>query len=251
VTTYSALSRAAFKASTRDVTTVFFTFAFPLIFLIVFGTIFHDQPAENTANNQINYVTSGVLAWGVANAALFTVMFTLMQWRNDDLLRLIRMTPTSLASVLASRYVMGLLTALVQSVLFVAVALLPFFGLKLHDTWPLAVPVVLLGVTAFLALGLALGSRTNTPEAVAAVANSIIVPMAFISGAFLPLSLLPEWLQGVAKLLPMYYINHGLDIALSGEGNLAEYGQVCAALLGFTVVFGAIGIKTFRWTNRP
>ena len=242
MTAYSALSRAAFKASTRDVTTLFFTFAFPLIFLLVFGTIFGDEQVS---------VTSGVLAWGVANAALFTVMFTLMQWRHDDLLRLIRMTPTRLWAVLGSRYVVGLATAFVQSALFVGVAMLPFFGLELNGTWPLALPVLVLGVTAFLALGLALGSRTNTPESVAAVANSIIVPMAFVSGAFLPLAALPEWLQTVAKLLPMYYVNDGLHIALSGEGSMSEYGLACAALLGFTVLFGAIGVKTFRWTNRP
>jgi ABC-2 type transport system permease protein len=251
VSAYIALSRAAFKTSTRDMTTVFFTFAFPLIFLVVFGTIFHGQAVESTQNDRINYVTSGVLAWGAANAALFSVMFALMQWRKDDLLRLIRMTPTSLASVVGARYVMCLLTALVQGILFVCVALLPFFGLQLHATWPLAVPVVLLGVTAFLAIGLALGSRTNTPEAVAAVANAVIVPMAFISGAFLPLSTLPDWLQSVAKLLPLYYVNHGLDIALSGEGDLTDYALTCAALLGFTVVFGAIGVRAFRWSNRP
>jgi ABC-2 type transport system permease protein len=251
VTAYTALSRAAFKASIRDATTVFFTFAFPLIFLVVFGTIFRDQHVVNTDNSYINYITSGVLAWGVANAALFSVMFTLMQWRNDDLLRLIRMTPTRLSSVLASRYVMGQLVAVVQSVLFVAVAMLPFFGLELRGTWPLALPILVLGVTAFLALGLAVGSRTNTPDAVAAVANTIMVPMAFISGSFLPLTLLPDWLQAIAKLLPLYYVNHGMDIALNGEGNMTEYGLVCLALVGFTVVFGAIGVKTFRWTNRP
>jgi ABC-2 type transport system permease protein len=251
VTPYSALTRAAFKASTRDATTVFFTFAFPLIFLVVFGTIFGDQVVENTNHNYIDYIAPGVLSWGLANAALFGVMFTLMQWRNDDLLRLIRMTPTSLSSVLTSRYVLGLAIGLVQSVLFIGIAMLPVFGLRLHERWPLALPILVLGVTAFLALGLAIGSRTNTPEAVAAVANTIMVPMAFISGSFLPITLLPDWLQAIAKAMPLYYVNHGMDIAINGEGNMTEYGLVCAALVCFTVVFGAIGVKAFRWTNQP
>ncbi len=250
MTTYTALTKAAYKASVRDTTTVFFTFAFPLLFLIVFGAIFSGQRYEETGYYYIDYIAPGVLSWGIANAALFSVTFTLMQWRNDDLLRLIRMTPAPLTSVLASRYVMGLLIGLLQSVLFVAIAMLPFFGLHTHRQWPLALPGIALGVTAFLALGLVVGAWTNTPEAVAAVANSIMVPMAFISGSFLPLDMMPGWLQGVSQALPLRYLNDAMTFAITGRGDVGQYGISCAALLGFSVFFGAIGIKAFRWTNQ-
>lgn len=246
---FAALSTANYKASVRDKTTVFFTFAFPLIFLVVFGLIFRGQQVEGSGRSYIDYIAPGVLSWGVANAALFGIAFTLMQWRNDDILRLIRMTPTPVTTVLGSRYTGALGIGLVQAVLFVGVALLPVFGLTLAAGWPLAVPVLLLGVTAFLSMGVVVGSRTNTPEAVAAVANSIMVPMAFLSGSFLPLALMPEWLQNISRVLPLRYMNDGISTALTGDGDLATIGVNSAALAGFTLVFGLIGVKTFRWSN--
>ncbi|WP_326550959.1 ABC transporter permease [Micromonospora sp. NBC_01813] len=246
---FAALSTANYKASVRDKTTVFFTFAFPLIFLVVFGLIFRDQEVAGSGRSYIDYIAPGVLSWGVGNAALFGIAFTLMQWRNDDILRLIRMSPTPLTTVLGSRYTGALVIGLVQAVLFVGVALLPVFGLTLAASWPLALPVLLLGVTAFLSMGVVVGSYANTPEAVAAIANSIMVPMAFLSGSFLPIDLMPSWLQNISRALPLRYMNDGISTGLTGSGDLATIGLAGAALAGFTVVFGLVAVKTFRWSN--
>lgn len=250
MTATTALTRAAYRAAARDATTVFFTFAFPLIFLTVFGLIFKGQLVDDTGYNYIDYIAPGVLSWGVANAALFTVSFTLMQWRNDDLLRLIRMTPAPLRSVLGSRFSVALLMGVLQTLLFIGVAVLPVFGLHLSGRWPLALPMLVFGITAFLALGLIVGTRAKTPEGVAAVANCIMVPMAFISGSFFPIDMMPGWLRGLSEILPLRYINDGMAVAIVGRGSLTEYGIACAALVGFTVVFGAVGVKTFRWSNQ-
>jgi ABC-2 type transport system permease protein len=251
VTAYSALIRAGYKASVRDATTVFFTFAFPLVFLVVFGLIFSGRQVDGTPYAYINYIGPGVLSWGVANAALFGISFTLMQWRNDDLLRLIRMTPTPLRAVLGSRVVLAQAVGVLQAGLFVGVAVLPVFGMHVSNRWPLALPVLVLGVTAFLALGVVVGSRTSTPEAVAAVANCIMVPMAFVSGSFFPLDLMPGWLRAISEVLPLRYVNDGIAVAIAGRGDLGDYGIACAMLAGFTVLFGAIGVRAFRWSNRP
>ena len=247
-TAYTALTRAAYLASVRDRTTVFFTFAFPLVFLMVFGLLFRGQSVDGGLP-YINYVAPGVLAWGVGNAALFGVAFTLMNWRRDDILRLVWRTPARLSAVLGSRYALALGVGLAQSLLFLGVATLPFFGLHIAGSWPLAVPVLCLGIAAFLAVGAMVGSRTNTPEAVAAVANCIMVPMAFLSGSFYPSDLMPAWLQDFARILPLHYLDSGMGGALSQHGGLGQPAVACAALAGFTAVFGLIAVRGFRWSN--
>ncbi|EGE44037.1 MULTISPECIES: ABC transporter permease [Streptomyces] len=247
---YTALSQAGYRAYTRDRTTLFFTFAFPLIFLVVFGLIFHGQTVEESGKPYINYIAPGVLSWGVGNAAVFGVGFVLMQWRRDDILRLIRMTPTPVSTVLASRYVLALGIGAVQAVLFVAVALLPSFGLQLDGRWPLALPVLVLGITAFLALGVIVGSYAKTPEAVAAVANCLMIPMAFLSGSFFPLDAMPGWMQNLSRVLPLRYLNDGISGALTGDGSLTDIGVACAVLAGFALVLGAVALKTFRWSDK-
>ncbi|MBV2353997.1 ABC transporter permease [Streptomyces sp. J2-1] len=247
---YAALTRATYVAGVRDKTTLFFTFAFPLAFLVLFGLIFQGQQVKGGLSS-INYIAPGVLSWGVGNASVFSVGFALMQWRRDDLLRLIWRTPTPLRTLIASRWTVAVAAALVQTVLFTAVALLPFFGLKLTGPWWAVLPLLVLGVTAFLALGLIVGSVANTPEAVAAIANILMVPMAFLSGSFFPDDLMPGWLRTVAKVLPLHYLNDGVTDAMGGRGGLGDIWLDCAGLAVFALVFGLIAVRIFRWSNRP
>ncbi|WFE39732.1 ABC transporter permease [Micromonospora sp. WMMD998] len=246
---YTALARASYKASVRDATTLFFTFAFPLVFLVIFGLIFRNQEVAETGHGYIDFIAPGVLSWGLASAALFGVSFTLMQWRHDDLLRIIRLAPTSVWSVVGSRYAVALAIGVAQSLLFVGVAMLPFLGMRPDSKWPLSLPMMLLAVTTFLALGLIVGSRADTAEAVAAIANCIVVPMAFLSGSFYPLELMPGWLQGISRALPLRYVNDGMAYAFTGFGTMTDYLVACAALIGFAVVFAVVGVRTFRWSR--
>jgi ABC-2 type transport system permease protein len=250
VSAYAALTGAGYRAYVRDNATVFFTFAFPLVFLVLFGLIFHGQDV-NGSTPYIDYIAPGVLGWGVGNAALFAVAFTLMNWRRDDILRLIWRTPAPLSTVLAARYTLAVAVGLVQAVFFLGIASLPWFGLSLGARWPLALPVLLLGVAAFCALGAVIGSRADTPEAVAAIANFAMVPMAFLSGSFYPSDLMPGWLQGFSRILPLHYLNSGISGAVSGNGGVGQPLSACAALAVFTVVFGALAVRVFRWSNEP
>jgi ABC-2 type transport system permease protein len=246
---YAALAKAAYKANVRDTTTIFFTFAFPLVFFVIFGLIFRGQEVADSGYGYVDFIAPGVLAWGLASAALFGVAFTLMQWRNDDLLRLIRLSPANIWSVIGSRYVVALGIGLSQCVLFVGVALLPVFGMRLDPLWPLAVPAMVLTVTAFMALGVIVGSVANTPEAVAAIANCVVVPMAFLSGSFYPVELMPGWLQAVSYALPLRYVNDAMSYALAGYGGGRLYLIAVVLLTGFSVVFLAVGRRLFRWSN--
>ncbi|MFD3521479.1 ABC transporter permease [Streptomyces sp. NPDC058653] len=247
---YAALTRAGHRAYTRDRTTLFFTFAFPLLFLVVFGLIFHGMTVEESGRPYINYIAPGVLSWGVANAAVFGVGFVIMQWRRDDILRLIRMTPTPLPTILGSRYVLALAIGTTQAAMFVLVAMLPFFGLEPAGSWPLALPVLFLGITAFLAVGVIVGSYARTPEAVAAVANCLMVPMAFLSGSFFPLDAMPGWMQDISLVLPLRYFNDGISAAVTGDGGGGDILVACGGITAFAVVFGAIALKTFRWSDQ-
>jgi ABC-2 type transport system permease protein len=247
--TVGALARATSLAYVRDKASLFFTFAFPLVFLVLFGTIFGDQRLAD-GRPYIDSIASGVLAWGVANAALFGAAFTLMQWRRDDLLRLVRLSPASAVSVVTSRLLVALAVAATQVALFLGVAMLPAFGMRLADTWPLAVPVLVAGVVAFLAAGVLIGTYADTPEAVAAISNFVMVPMAFLSGSFLPLETMPDYLQQVSRALPLRYLNDGVQAGFTGDGGPQQAWTACLALAGFAVVAVVIGLRTFRWSGQ-
>jgi len=71
--------------------------------------------------------------------------------------------------------------------------------------------------------------------------------MAFLSGSFFPLDAAPEWLQTVAKLLPLYWLNEGmLDVMVRGEPWTAALLPM-AILAAFAIVVTALAAKLFRW----
>jgi ABC-2 type transport system permease protein len=244
---FAALSLSTQRAFIRDKTSLFFTFVFPLVFLVVFGLIFRGQSLPG-GGHYIDSIAPGVMAWGVANGAVFGVAFTLMTWRKTEVLQLIRMTPVRTQTVLNSRFVVAVTIGLIQSVLFIGVALLPAFGLHLSASWPLAVPVVVLGLAAFFTIGMVIGTFASSPEAVAAVANFVMLPMAFLSGSFFPMSASPGWLRVVSSFLPLRYMIQGISHAVAGgTGTASTVAVSCAALVGFTVLFAIVASRTFSW----
>jgi ABC-2 type transport system permease protein len=74
--------------------------------------------------------------------------------------------------------------------------------------------------------------------------------MAFLSGSFMPMDMLPSWLETGSRILPLRYLNDAASAALSGRGDMGDVVLGCGGLLAFTVIFGAVSLKTFRWSNK-
>jgi ABC-2 type transport system permease protein len=139
--------------------------------------------------------------------------------------------------------------ALGQLVLFVAISVLPFLGLQLNGAWYMAVPLVVCGTLAFLAIGLLVGSIAKTAEGGSGLANLIVLPMAFLSGAFIPIESAPVWLSTIGKFLPLTYLVEGLkDVMVRGEGPQAALLPI-GILLAFAVVVTFIATRFFRWDS--
>jgi ABC-2 type transport system permease protein len=102
------------------------------------------------------------------------------------------------------------------------------------------------GSLTFFTMGVLVARVAPNPDAVAAIANCIMIPMAFLSGSFYPLDLAPPWLTTVSKFLPLTYLNDAVRQTLSGGFDVL---LPLSALLGFAVLFGAIGLRSFKWTD--
>jgi len=121
------------------------------------------------------------------------------------------------------------------------------FGLQLTGYWWMSIPLLAAGTLAFLSLGLLAGAVARTIEAAVAIANIVVLPMAFLSGSFFPLDDAPEWLRTVSKFFPLTYLNEGmLDVMVRGEGPSAVLAPI-AVLLAFAVVVTLIAGRFFRW----
>ncbi len=205
------------------------------------------EQVEDESLETIQYMTPGLLGWAIASGAMFGAALTLVGWRQKKILRRLRLAPVNILSVTAARVGVSVAIALAQTAIFIGVALIPYFGLRLSSYWWMVVPLVIAGTLAFLSLGMLAGSFTNTPEAASAVANLIVLPMAFLSGAFFPMDDAPGWLRAVSQALPLRHLVDGMQaVMVRGEGPASVLPQL-GILLGFTAVVTTIAVWLFRW----
>jgi ABC-2 type transport system permease protein len=149
--------------------------------------------------------------------------------------------------VVGARIGVSLVVAFVQLAAFLAIATTPYFGLKLTASWWMAIPIVACGTLAFLSIGLLVGAVAKTQQAATSIANLVILPMAFLGGAFVPLNFAPAWLRDVSYLLPLRYLVVGMqDVMARGDGPAAALPAI-GLLLGIAAVLTVIAARVFRW----
>ncbi|WP_245687511.1 ABC transporter permease [Streptacidiphilus griseoplanus] len=204
-------------------------------------------PVEDQSIKPIQYLTPGLLGWAIATGAVFSAALTLVTWRRKRLLRRLRLAPVSVGAIVASRVGVSILTALVQTAIFVVVASTPAFGLKLTGNWWLTIPMVICGTIAFMSIGLLVGSVAKTEEAANGMAQIIVLPMSFLSGSFFPLDGAPSWLQTVSKVMPLRHLVTATQSVLTRGGGLGDALPTMGGLLLFAAVVTAIAWRFFDW----
>lgn len=207
------------------------------------------EQVEDSSLKAIQYITPGLLSWSVATSAVFGSALTLVSWRRRQVLRRLRLAPVSPLTVLTSRLGVSFAVALLQAAVFILIGITPLFGLQLSGQWWLAVPLLAVGTVSFFAIGMLAGAFAKTEEAASAIANLVVLPMAFLSGTFFPIDSAPAWLQTVSNAFPLRHLNDGmLDVMVRGQGVGALLMPV-TVLLGFALVVGAAALALFTWDD--
>jgi ABC-2 type transport system permease protein len=213
------------------------------------GFRLQSQQVEDKSLKPIQYLAPGLLGWAIASGAAFGSAITLVGWRQNKLLRRLRLAPVSTGSVVLARIGVSLAVALVQLAVFLAIATTPYFGLKLTASWWMAIPVVACGTLSFMSIGLLVGSFAKTQQAATSIANLIILPMAFLGGAFIPLDYAPAWIRDVSYAMPLRYLVTGMqNVMARGEGPASALPAI-GILLGLTAVLTLISVRVFRWDD--
>ncbi|MFF1906205.1 ABC transporter permease [Kitasatospora sp. NPDC058218] len=204
---------------------------------------------EDDSLKPIQFLTPGLLGWAVATGAVFGASLTLVSWRKKKVLRRLRLAPVSAGSIVASRIAVSVLTALVQTAVFLAVATMPFFGLKLTGDWWLIIPLVVCATIAFMSIGLLAGSLAKTEEAANGISQIIVLPMSFLSGSFFPTEGMPTWLKTISEALPLKHLVTAAQSVLSRGGGVMDALPTMGGLLVFAAVLTAIAWRFFRWED--
>lgn len=202
---------------------------------------------EDESTSAIQFLTPGLLGWAVAMGGVFGSAFNLVSWRKKRILRRLWLAPISATSVVGARVGVNLGLAFAQTGIFLGVALLPHYGLRLTGSWWLCLPLVACGALAFMSIGLVIGAWAKTEEAANGLAQLLILPMAFLSGSFFPLDDAPGWVRAVSDFLPLKYLVDAMGDVLSRGAGWEAALPVMGGLLLFAAVVTALAAWLFRW----
>jgi ABC-2 type transport system permease protein len=224
----------------------FFIFLFPLLLFTLLGSVysgtFEGVPVAWA-------VLAGLICYGCANTAFAGLAIQLVLRRESGVLKRLRSTPLPPAT-----YIMALLisTLIVFGLQTVALFLLgrALYGTPFPPDYASFVVVIVIGAAAFAALGTATAAAIRSAEGSSAVVNFILLPMAFVSGAFGPTKGYPAFLRAIGDVLPLTYLVKLVNaVYLHGQGVWTQ-PEALLILAGWGVAGLLFTIFKFGWEPR-
>jgi ABC-2 type transport system permease protein len=246
--------RTTNKAFWRNPASAFFTFAFPLMFLVIFTALLGSGTTEVFPGIEIdtaNYYVAAMSAFAVITATYTNLAISVAFTRDLGILKRTRGTPLPGWTYLSGRVIHAIGVALVLVVLTTA------FGVAFYDA---SVPTgvllgehlltVIVGAMAFSALGLATTAIIPNADASPAIVNAIILPLLFLSGIFIPLGPdAPEWMKVVGDIFPVKHFAEAMLTSFYGPESFFEWSDVLVvALWGVAGLLAAT--RFFSWEPR-
>ena len=233
----------------RNREAAFFTFFLPVIFFLVFGSIYGKSVITKEHIKAAPFLQAGMIGYGVASTAFAGLAITMVIRRESGVLKRIRATPlppwTYLVAVLVSTFITFLIEACVLIVLGRLLFSVAF------PTRPLSLFLVLvIGAAAFAAMGLGLTGFIRSAEGSSAVVNFVYLPMAIISGTFFTPKDYPGFLRAIANLLPLTYFTKLTRDVMVLHHHIWSETEALAVVLAWGTIGLVFALRGFRWQPR-
>jgi len=242
----------------RTPVAAFFTIGLPVIMLILFVTLFGNDPVIENARTQGQEITTAqfyapaLAVFAAASATYTNIAINLTIRRDDGVLKRVRGTPIPPGIFLAGSVLSGVAIAFVATAIMMWIGW-NWYGISLSPgQLPAMIVALLFGTICFSSLGLALASLSKTASGAPAIANATILPMAFISDVFVALGEPPAWLDTLGNVLPLKPFAVAFSEAMSPfrDGFVVEWDRI-AVMVVWTVVGAVVTAKFFRWEPLP
>jgi ABC-2 type transport system permease protein len=228
------------RAIVREPVALFFSVLMPVAFYAVFAGIFGGFTSpDGTPVAATMVATYG--AFAVVSVMLMNPGISVADDRTRGWLRIKRVSAAPMATTIAAKVLAALPYALLSIVAITVASLViagPVLGL---GAWLRIVAVLLLGSLPFALLSLAVGFVASSNAAVA-ILNAILFPMTIASGLWVPLEIMPGFVQAIAPFLPLWHLSQLAQAQLTGTGGLGHL----VALLVTTVVAAALAGFAYR-----
>jgi ABC-2 type transport system permease protein len=251
-------ARVEFLSFIREREAVVFTFAFPIMLLVIFGAVFGGQSIAGGVRFAQVFV-AGMIAAGLFGTSFQNLAISIPIERDSGALKRLAGTPMPKSAYFMGKVLLVAFVALVQNVLLLGIGVL-FYDLPLPSAagrWLTYLWVGALGITACTLLGIAATGFVRNGKSAPAVISPIAIVLQFISGVYFVFAALPAWMQTVAALFPLKWMTQGMRSVFLPDGYQSqepagswEHGRVALVLAVWCVAGLLVATRSFRWRNR-
>ena len=199
----------------------------------------------NTEQTQyVDFLIPGLIGFSILVSPMFSLVNISSEYKKTKLFKQLSLTPLTKMEWLASKVLWYIVLTVLSFLLMVTVGVALFGAHVTLTVW--LIPFLVLGPTLFASLGMLVGTVTKNPETAGVIGNIVTFPMMFLAGTFFPISIMPQYLQSIAHVLPLYYIVEGLN-------NVMVYANYTGAVIDLavvaviTVIIFAAAVRLFKW----
>ena len=235
------------RAFWRNPAVAFFTFVFPLMFLVIFNVLFTDEiDIGNKSIAGSNFYVPVIGAFAIITACYTNLAMSISFSKDEGILKRKRGTPLPSWAFLGGRILHSILIALLLIAIVVA------FGSVFYDvevaaeSLPEFLLTIVVGAITFCSLGLAITSVVPNADAAPAVINFSILPLLFISDIFIPTANAPDWITTVAEIFPIKPFSDAMKAAFNPDVFDFEFGDLLF-VLGWGVLGIVLATRFFTW----
>ena len=204
------------------------------------------EDVKSRSQNYLDFLLPGIMAFMLMNLSIAGSGFNVVEFRRKGILKRLFVTPIKpidfVSAIVVARMiiVLGQLTAIFGFALLILDA--HIIGSIMH-----LYLVIIIGILMFLTLGFSIGSLAKTQESVGILASIFIYPQLVMSGVFFPLETLPEYIQPIAKILPLTLVADAMrSIASDGLTLFQTYLDLVG--IGIWAIVGTlVSTKLFVW----
>ncbi|MFF9124875.1 ABC transporter permease [Streptomyces sp. NPDC014889] len=237
---------------------VVFTFAFPVVFLFLFASIFRDDVSGTGVTASQLYVPS-MVASGIMSTSFQSLGMSIAVERDEKVLRRLRGTPMPPTAYFLGKIWLVLFTGLLETAILLLVGT-TLYGVRLpsdatrwfHFAW-----IFVLGLTGCALLGIAISSVPRSARSAGSVVVLPFLVLQFISGVYILIDALPGWMLNVGALFPLKWLCQGLrgvflpdSARVLEQAGSWEFGRVALVLAAWCVGGLALCLLTFRWKDQ-
>lgn len=257
-------ARLELTAFWRERDAVIFVFAYPMIMLAIFATVFGQDgatlgPPGADQYTFAQYFLPGMVATGIMLTSFQSLATTLAVERDDGTLKRLQATPLPLVAFFLGKIGQVLVLSVVQTALLLLVGALAF-GIDLPtatSAWLTFAWVFVLGTAVGTVCGIGFSSVARSGRSVGAVVVPVVLVLQFVSGVFFVFSDLPGWMQRVAEVFPLKWMAQGMRSVFLPESAVAaevsgswQHGATAVILVAWLILGLVVGVRTFRWRRR-